>query len=75
MIDILRFNRQSLELLESEDDSLEFGDYLRRNGFSRRFIENYLIPMGAAIWSAPPEQFRRFPAQVHRSVSSTTTGC
>ena len=63
LIDILRFNRQSLELLQSEDDGLELGDYLQRNRFSRQFIENYLVPMGAAIWSAPPEQFRRFPAR------------
>ncbi len=63
LADILRFNRQSLELLQGHDDGLELGDYLQRNRFSREFIEHYLVPMGAAIWSAPPDQFRRFPAR------------
>jgi len=63
LLDVLRFNRQSVELLRSEDSDLELGQYLDRNRYSREFIEHYLIPMGAAIWSAPPEQFRAFPAR------------
>ena len=63
LLDVLRFNRQSLELLQAEDYDLELGQYLDRNRYSREFIEHYLIPMGAAIWSAPPERFRQFPAR------------
>jgi uncharacterized protein len=63
LLDVLRFNRQSLELLQGEDDELELGQYLERNRYSREFIDHYLIPMGAAIWSAPPAQFQRFPAR------------
>jgi DUF1365 family protein len=63
LLDVLRFNRQSLELLQGEDYDLELGQYLDRNRYSREFIEHYLIPMGAAIWSAPPERFRQFPAR------------
>ena len=61
--DVLRFNRQSIELLQGEDYDLELGQYLDQNRYSREFIEHYLIPMGAAIWSAPPERFRQFPAR------------
>jgi len=61
--DVLRFNRQSLELLQGEDNDLELGQYLDKNRYSREFIDHYLIPMGAAIWSAPPEQFRQFPTR------------
>jgi uncharacterized protein len=63
LLDVLRFNRRSLELLQQEDDELELGEYLDRNRYSRELIEHYLIPMGAAIWSAPPEKFRQFPAR------------
>ncbi len=63
LLDVLRFNRQSLELLQGNDNELELGQYLERNRYSREFIEHYLIPMGAAIWSAPPERFRQFPAR------------
>ena len=63
LLEVLRFNRQAVELLGGEDYDLELGQYLDRAGYSREFIEHYLIPMGAAIWSAPPERFRSFPAR------------
>jgi predicted NAD/FAD-binding protein len=63
LLDVLRFNRQSRELLQGEDTELELGRYLERNRYGREFIDHYLIPMGAAIWSAPPAQFQRFPAR------------
>ena len=66
LLDVIRFNRQSLKLLQGEDNDLELGQYLDQNRYSREFIDHYLIPMGAAIWSAPPERFRQFPAQIHR---------
>src|SRR5271157_3896324 len=40
LLDVLRFNRRSLELLQSEDDGLELGQYLDRNRYSREFIEH-----------------------------------
>ncbi len=71
LFDVLRFNRQSLELLRegerspahAHDDELELGRYLDRNRYSRQFIDHYLVPMGAAIWSAPPDRFLQFPAR------------
>ncbi len=63
LADVLRFNRRALELLQGEDYDLTLGDYLEQSRYSREFIEHYLIPMGAAIWSAPPERFRQFPAR------------
>ncbi len=63
LLDILRFNRRSLALLQSDDDELELGQYLEQHRYSREFIDHYLVPMGAAIWSAPPERFRQFPAR------------
>jgi predicted NAD/FAD-binding protein len=60
--DILRFNRESRELLESNDASLPLGRYLQENRYGRLFIDNYIIPMGAAIWSTDPRQMLAFPA-------------
>ena len=59
----IRFNRESLELLEGDDDHLTIGEYLEQKGYGRRFIEHYLIPMGAAIWSSRPRNFHDFPAR------------
>ena len=32
------------------------GEYLRRNRYSSAFIQNYLLPMCAAVWSVPNEK-------------------
>ncbi len=59
--DILRFNRESVSVLEADDQTTTLGDYLENNRYSAQFIEHYIVPMGAAIWSAPPEEMQRFP--------------
>ena len=60
--DILRFFRESRELLHNWDESLTLGDYLATNGYGREFIEQFIVPMGAAIWSTEPEKMFQFPA-------------
>lgn len=61
--DILRFNREAGELLNDRDrGQITLDDYLNEQGYSQEFVEHYLIPMGAAIWSADPSRFRSFPA-------------
>ena len=60
--DILRFNRESLELIDRDDATLSLGRYLKDNRYGRLFIDNYIIPMGAAIWSTDPQQMLAFPA-------------
>lgn len=59
--DIFRFNRQSQELLETPNDQLTLGDFLEREGYSLEFAQHYLLPMTAAIWSAPPGAMTAFP--------------
>ncbi|NIR30973.1 MAG: NAD(P)-binding protein [Gammaproteobacteria bacterium] len=61
--DILRFNREAPELIGAGDDDLTLGEYLALRGYSREFIEYYLVPMGAAIWSATPPTMGQFPAR------------
>ena len=60
--DILRFNKQSLSLLESGDE-ISLGDYLTKNNYKPLFINNYIVPMGAAIWSTDTAQMMHFPAR------------
>ena len=60
--DILRFNREAPQLL-SGASAVSLGDYLELNRYSRQFIRDYLVPMGAAIWSTDPERMLDFPAQ------------
>ena len=60
--DILRFNKSSLVLL-SNGDEISIGDYLKQNNYGQRFINQYIIPMGAAIWSTDAAQMLQFPAR------------
>lgn len=59
--DILRFNREALDLLESPEEAITVGEYVESQKYSPEFIGQYLVPMGAAIWSCPPGVFRQFP--------------
>jgi uncharacterized protein len=60
---ILRFRRESQELLNAEMD-LTLGEYLDSRQYPREFIEHFIVPMGAAVWSAAPVGFRQFPARL-----------
>jgi uncharacterized protein len=62
LLDVLRFNREAPVLLEGGGGPVTLGEYLRAQGYSRSFVEHYILPMGAAIWSASPEGMSRMPA-------------
>ncbi len=63
ILDILRFNKEAPRLLENDTPNTTetVGDYLSRNKYSPEFVDHYIIPMGAAIWSAGVEQMKNFP--------------
>ena len=59
--DILRFYREAEAVLDPAAQEETLGGYLERNGYGRAFIEQHMIPMGAAIWSTCPEEMLAFP--------------
>lgn len=59
---ILRFNRESSAAPDLGPD-LTLAEYLEAGRFPKRFVDHYIVPMGAAIWSAAPKRFLDFPAQ------------
>jgi predicted NAD/FAD-binding protein len=68
--EILRFNREAPELLSASDGDLGtggaeigLGRYLALRRYSREFIQWYILPMGAAIWSTDPGRMLAFPAR------------
>jgi uncharacterized protein len=61
--DILRFNREAPTLLQNTNASTPLGSYLAEQRYSPEFVEQYLIPMGASIWSADPQQMSKVPAR------------
>jgi predicted NAD/FAD-binding protein len=61
--DILRFNQRCRALLQQPDTGLTLGEYLTRERYSRAFVEQYILPMGRAIWSASGSGMLDFPAR------------
>lgn len=61
--DIFRFNKNAEKDLKNMHISKEMtlGEYLDANGYSEVFARYYLVPMGAAIWSASLAAMRAFP--------------
>lgn len=62
LYDIFRFYRNAPVMAKSTAaDELTLGDYLDSKGYSKRFVRDHILPMGAAIWSTTPEQMRAYP--------------
>ena len=59
---ILSFNKHSVIDVKSLNQNLSLKDYLDMKGFSKYFINNYIVPMAAAIWSTPPLKVLDMPA-------------
>ena len=59
--DILRFNRDAMATLPLEEEGQKVGEYLLKHGYSREFMDHYLVPMAAAIWSAEPQAIQDMP--------------
>jgi predicted NAD/FAD-binding protein len=62
MRDILRFYREAPQLLPRTGlDGLTLGAYLDDHQYSPAFVEDHLLPMGAAIWSMTAREMRDYP--------------
>ena len=60
--DILRFNRESQEIVRSGRSAhVSLGEFLVRGGYGRAFRDWYLLPMSGAIWSCPTRQMLDYP--------------
>jgi predicted NAD/FAD-binding protein len=62
--DILTFNKESIADLESGnlDESVTLRDYFKQKKLGQMFIDKYIVPMGAAIWSSGEADMLDFPA-------------
>ena len=61
--DLLRFYREAPALLTTAGPGPALGDYLAAGGYSAAFRDEHLLPMAAALWSAPASRILQFPAQ------------
>jgi predicted NAD/FAD-binding protein len=61
--DILRFFREAPAVLEGDGPGPSMDEYLSAHGYSRAFAEWFIVPMGAAVWSAANSDMARFPVR------------
>jgi len=58
-----RFNREAVAALtERRWAEYTLGEYVAERGYGDDMRDRYLIPMGGAVWSTPPDRMLRFPA-------------
>jgi len=68
LFEVKRFHRVATQLLEDESDDaardLEaLGAFVARHRFSNYFVEHFLTPLVAAVWSCAPGEAMRYPAR------------
>ncbi|MBY7972581.1 NAD(P)/FAD-dependent oxidoreductase [Vibrio fluvialis] len=60
--EILRFNKLAKAEADNAQQSLQtLGQFLAHHRFTDYFCHNYILPMGAAIWSSSLADMRAFP--------------
>ncbi len=61
--DLRRFYREAPALLRAPGPGPTLGEYLAALRFGEAFRDEHLVPMAAALWSAPASRILEFPAQ------------
>ncbi|MCM2679996.1 NAD(P)/FAD-dependent oxidoreductase [Echinimonas agarilytica] len=63
LYDIMRFNKQARAAFDNHeiDPDLTLGDFLDLHNYNEYFRVNYLMSMGAAIWSSSIREMEEFP--------------
>ena len=62
LYEMYRFGKKSDSTGLGLDVSITLGTYLRNENYSNEFINYFIIPMGAAIWSTPANKVLDMPA-------------
>lgn len=59
--DIARFQIEALALCRRDAAGTSVGAFVSRGGYGPGFVQDYLTPLGSALWSVPPGKFLQFP--------------
>lgn len=63
VLEIFRLRRHLADYIASDTPDMSMGDFLAQHSYSQRFIEHFVVPLGASLWSAEPGKIREFPAR------------
>ena len=62
LLNIIKFNKSSMSTMSSIKEDVTLEEYLKSINVSQLSIDNYIIPMGASIWSTDPHKMLDMPA-------------
>jgi predicted NAD/FAD-binding protein len=64
LMQINRFNRETvIELENPVYGDMTLSEYVDIRGYGKDFLQWYLSPMAAAVWSSSPDRIEKFPAR------------
>jgi uncharacterized protein len=63
LADVLRFNRAAARIAQRGSGTLTLGEFLSAGRYSSEFVDWYLLPMAAAIWSCPTGAMLGYPLE------------
>ena len=61
--DLVRFYKTAARQVDSGPDGETLGQFVARQGYGNAFVDDHLVPMGAAIWSATSNAMMDFPVR------------
>lgn len=62
--DLLRFYKEAASYIKDpRADEMSLGDYLAAHNYHPAFLNDHLMPMGAAIWSTTATEMSAYPAR------------
>lgn len=63
ILQIHRFNEETVAALDDPQfANMTLGEYVDYRGYGKDFLDLYIVPMGSAVWSTPPDLMLKFPA-------------
>lgn len=63
ILEIFKLRRKMTDYLTSNSPDFSIAEFLALHGFSQRFIDHFIVPLGASLWSAEPGKILEFPAR------------
>ena len=52
--DIFRLRRELNSIMHGKEE-IEIGRYLKREGYSKKFHDHFIVPLGSSLWSTDPQ--------------------
>ncbi|WP_078814395.1 NAD(P)/FAD-dependent oxidoreductase [Prosthecobacter debontii] len=64
LLQIQRFNEETVQAMnDPRFEQMSLREYTEARGYGQDFLNLYILPMGSAVWSTPPELMMDFPAR------------